>query len=229
MHFSEATHSPFAIFFFSLKKSLVLPPVHRLPLPVEPQSTTYDIDAALLRQVQEGDETAFNKLYRKYAPKLLTYCYSYTKNREISEEFVQEIFTSIWTRVQDLKIESSFQHYIFGAAKYRILSYMRSEKVREKYFNHFKLFLAQYEVYSTEEALNLTDLKKIILKELQTLPEKCSFAFYLSRFEQKSIDEIAIEMGISKRTVENYLTRALKHLRLALKDYAWLILLLYNS
>ncbi|MCA5004314.1 RNA polymerase sigma factor [Sphingobacterium bovistauri] len=191
-------------------------------------STTISNEKHLLTSLKSGDEKSFNLLYHTYAKKLLEFSYSFTKNKISSEEIVQDIFESIWKKREDLNIDGSFQHYIFGIAKHKILNYFRSEKVRKKYVDHFNLFLAQYDITpSVQDFINLQDLKTIIHEELEMLPNKCKEAFMRSRFDHKSLDEIADIMGISKRTVENYITQALKHLRIKLKDYYWIVILFF--
>lgn len=160
---------------------------------------------------------------------LLNYINSRIHDKEVSKEIVQEIFVSLWNKRDHLTIESSFESYLYGAAKFQVLNYIRSEKVRKKYAEHFALYAYQLKDHTIDEDLNLLDLKEVINDYLQQLPAKCQKVFKLSRFDHKTIDEIAIEMGISTRTVENYISQALKHLRHQLVDYPWVLvfLLLY--
>lgn len=184
-------------------------------------------DQTLLVTLAKGDERAFEQLYRKYAKLLLQYVGSHTKDKDVSESIVQEIFASIWLRRDTLRIDENMEIYLKGAARHKILSHIRSEKMHQKYVEHFNIFLSQYESNAVEDASNVSELKAIIKNALKSLPPKCAHAFVLSRFEHKSLDEIADEMNISKRTVENYITQSLKHLRQVLKDYHWILLLLF--
>lgn len=190
-------------------------------------NTTISDDKNLLFSIKNGDENAFKILYMKYAKELLEYAYSLTKNKNDSEEIIQDIFESLWLKKDSLEIDKELKLYLFGATKNKILNYFRSEKVRKKYTEHFYLFLAQYETSSSIEIQYVNDLKETISEELLKLPNKCREAFIWSRFEHKNLDEIAETMGISKRTVENYITQALKHLRTALKEYHWILMMLY--
>lgn len=105
---------------------------------------------------------------------------------------------------------------------------MRSEYVKRKYAEHFALFLAEQGIEPISELMDLQDLQSIIDIALEELPPKCQHAFRLSRFKQLSIKEISEEMGISPRTVENYITLGLKTVRKAIKNYAWLWVLLFE-
>lgn len=182
-------------------------------------------DSRLLVALQADDPTAFETIYNHMASKLLHYINSRIQNREQSEEIVQEIFVSLWVRRQEIDIHNSIEAYLYAAAKYQLLNYIRSESVRNKYAEHFALFTSM-QSENTEELINLTDLKTAIEEHVSQLPPKCQQVFRLSRFTGKSIQEIADEMSISTRTVENYITQALKHLRQALAQYPWTIILM---
>lgn len=186
-------------------------------------------DSLLLSALAKDNEKAFEHLYIKYANSLLQYVGNHIKDKELSENIVQEIFTSIWVRRHSLEIDHNFDYYLKSAAKNKVISHIRAEKNHQKYIEHFQLFIAQYQVDHLENSSHAEELKALILNALQSLPPKCAQAFYLSRFEYKTLDEIAVEMQISKRTAENYNTQALKHLRKMLKDYHWIIAFFFNS
>lgn len=181
----------------------------------------------LMQSLKNDDTDAFEDIYRHMAAKLLQYVNSRVRDRELSEEIVQEVFISLWVRRHKLGPEVALESYLFSAAKYQVLSHVRSEKVRHKYAEHFALFVAQHQATITEDLVNMADLKAVIDEQISQLPPKCQQAFRLSRYAYKSIPEIAEEMGISTRTVENYITQALKHLRKALSQSQWALIALW--
>src|SRR5690606_34865614 len=175
----------------------------------------------LLKALQNGDKKAFEYIYLRFGDKLVRYVDSRVRDRSVSEEIVQELFLSLWSRRKKVAPDTELEPYLFNAAKYKILSHIRSEKVRRRYAEHFALFVAQHHADVTTELLDVADLEAIIERRISTLPPKCQQAFRMSRFAHKSIAEIAEEMNISARTVENYITRALKYLREALSEGQW--------
>ncbi len=199
----------------------------RKPLSLDKRALIMNLDSEdvhLLKAIQNGDTHAFEIIYHRMAGKLLQYIHCRIHDKEQSEEMVQEIFVSLWARREEIEIETSISSYLYAAAKYRMLNYIRDEQTRNKYAEHFALFMSsQHE--NTEEFINLTDLKSIIEKHVGQLPPKCQHAFRLSRYSGRTIREIAEEMDISTRTVENYLTQALRHLRQALSHYPWVVVL----
>jgi RNA polymerase sigma-70 factor (family 1) len=180
-------------------------------------------DLQLLRLLNQGDKKAFEAIYDRYAQSLFRYVYNHTRIKEVSEEIVQEIFVSLWTKREDLNIES-LNAYLYRASKYQVLSYIRSDKVRKKYAAEFVLFLAGRHDNSLEEFMNVNDLQIMIEGAISKLPERCQTVFRLSRFENASIQEIAERLNISTGTVENYLSQALKHLRSSLGDFLFFII-----
>lgn len=179
----------------------------------------------LLEAIKNGDKEIFGVIYDKYANELLQFIFGFTKDKEVSEDILQEILVNIWNRRSTIDIKGTFKNYLFGAAKYAVLSYIRSEKVRQKYADHFHLFLSQSTWNQTDEIADLNDLHTIIFLCLEKLPPKCKEAFYLSRFQHKSIQEIALQMDISSRTVENYITTGIKTIKQGLQNYSWLLLI----
>ncbi|MGN0003838.1 MAG: RNA polymerase sigma-70 factor [Sphingobacterium composti] len=186
-------------------------------------------DFDLLEEIGQGSEQAFEILYKTYANILLHYVSHIIKDKEITENIVQDIFISLWSRRENLEIKGDLIAYLKSAAKNKIISYIRSENLRKKYIEHFNIFISQYQFDSIDNSINVQDLQSLIKDGIKTLPPKCAEVFYKSRFEHKSLDEIAEEMNISKRTVENYITQALKNLRLILKEYKWLIPLIFSG
>lgn len=175
--------------------------------------------------LKAGDTRSFEIIYNRFAGKLYQYVFRRVGVRETSEEIVQEIFISLWQKRHSIEIEQSLEAYLFGAAKFRILTYVRSESVRRHYAENFKAFATEQFDNSTEELMNVRELEHSISKSIATLPNKCQAVFRLSRIDHQPIGKIADKMNISRRTVENYLTQALRHLRTSLGDFLVLHLL----
>jgi RNA polymerase sigma-70 factor (ECF subfamily) len=171
----------------------------------------------MLILMRQGNEAAFEELYNRYWKKLYNAIYSRTRSAEWSEGIVQDFFTSLWLKREKLEISVSFEAYAFTAVRYHLFHYIQKEVNRKKYSDSLRALPVQHP-NSTEEAVLLSDLNDRLSKAVTQLPEKCRSVFELSRREHKTNREIAEELGISEKTVENHLTRALKFLRLSLKE-----------
>jgi RNA polymerase sigma-70 factor (ECF subfamily) len=180
-------------------------------------TSSYD-HSDLLSSLKNGEVNSFEIIYDRFANRLYQYTFRRVRNREVTEEIVQEIFVSLWKKRETLEITLSLDAWLFGAAKFSILTYIRSERVRRRYLAHFTQFARQYFDNSSEELMDLKDLHENIENTISQLPEKCRTVFRLSRMEHEPIPRIAERMNISQRTVENYLSQALKHLRTSLSQ-----------
>lgn len=158
---------------------------------------------------------AFEEIYNRYWNKLYAAAYKRLQSKEVSEELVQDLFTSLWVNRNTINIHTSLAAYLFTSVRYLVLGQVQKEMVRANYKD--SLYLNRVD-NSTEETVLLKDLVTNLNVAVEQLPVKCKSVFELSRKENKSNKEIAAELGISEKTVENQLTKALKRLRLSLNS-----------
>lgn len=176
----------------------------------------YD-DLTLLKLAGREDCRAFDVLYDRYFDRLFSFVYNRLHIKEDSEEIVQEIFFSIWSNRHTLIINTTLPAYLFGACRLMILNSMRNQKVRKTYVEELSAYLLEHCDNSNEEYQGLHDLENAIEISLSQLSEKCQTVFRLSREQHLPISNIAMKLNLSPKTVENYLTQALKHLRTSLE------------
>ena len=175
--------------------------------------------------LKEDRLNAFREIYKRYWKRLYGAAYKRLKSKEQAEEIVQELFTSLWVKRQSLQISTGVSAYLFSSVSHLVIDHYRKEMVRERYREAFVLTHPDAD-NSTEEAILLKDLTETIESEISQLPDKCRSVYELSRKEHKSNKEIASYLGISEKTVENHLTKALKRLQLGLSHYLGLLLFL---
>jgi len=177
---------------------------------------------ALLKQDMLG---AFKELYGRYWKKLYGEAYKRLKSKESAEEIVQEIFTNLWLKRHSQTITTTVGGYLHSTVSHRVIDRYRQELVKEKYKKAFRVVYSETD-NSTEDAIMLRELTYAIETEVSQLPDKCRSVYELSRNEHKTNKEIALQLGISEKTVENHLTKALKRLRLGLSHYLTIIAIL---
>lgn len=171
-------------------------------------------DAHLVTLLRAGNHKAFEAIYRRYAGTLFRYARKNIPVSEDCEEMVQDVFESLWTRRETLKI-GSLHSYLLNSIRYMIIRYFKHKGVEKRYIEHYKIFTALLD-FSEPGHQNREDLRYMILKCLEGLPERCKAAIKLRLAHDLSNQEIAQRMNISKRTVELYVSRALGHLRASL-------------
>jgi RNA polymerase sigma-70 factor (family 1) len=179
-------------------------------------------DEDLCRLLQAGDAKVFGEIYERYAERLYRYVFGRFRSHDVSFEITQEIFASLWLRRQELDFHTSLSGYLFSATRYQMSRYLRTSKMREQYFREFETFYATMVDNSSEEAVHLHELEVAVEDSLRQLPRRCEEIFRLSRHEHMTVNEIAQQLNISHKTVENQLTTALKHLRGSLRRFMFI-------
>lgn len=177
--------------------------------------------AALLKQ---GSEPAFNVIYTRYSAKLYHAAYKLLHNKEVCEDLVQELFVDLWSKRNNLEIQE-VRPYLYRSAVNRALMVLRAGKITLD-LEAVEMLISEH---ATDDLVIDKDMRKSIEQEIAALPEKCREVFILSRKEQLSHKEIASQLNISVKTVENHLTRALKSLRASLGDFLFLALILLSN
>jgi RNA polymerase sigma-70 factor (ECF subfamily) len=165
-----------------------------------------------LRQLQDGDEDAFTKIYDCYWQPLFVVASHKTGNLAEAEEIVQDIFLDLWRRREELDITTGLSAYLSTCVKYKVLNVLakRQQALRySKYASH----TLRPEDHSTEDWLQFEQLKAQLAEATAKLPEKCRMVFQLSREKGFSQKQIALHLGVSEKTVESHLTKALRVLR----------------
>ncbi|HEX8019161.1 RNA polymerase sigma-70 factor [Mucilaginibacter sp.] len=173
-------------------------------------------DAELWNAVRRDDELAFTALFERYWVRLYKLAKNYLKNQETSEELVHDIFLNIWNRRGTLEIDS-LQAFLLTAARYQVYNRMRAAKPMMLILGDTLPANEPFQNNEGEEHLIEQELQQELQQYLVQLPKRCQEIFYMSRVKNLSNQEIADSFGVSKRTVENQITTALKHLRSCLK------------
>lgn len=181
-------------------------------------------DAELWEAVTHNSNSAFSLLFDRYWSVIYKTVFSYIKDNEQSEEITHDIFLNLWRGRHTLMVHS-FPAYLRASARYHVYRFMKSAKASPiSYVDDWDGIPAPKVINAGDERINAAELETDVDGLLMDLPIRCREIFLLSRKEDLTNDEIAGRLGISKRSVENQITRALKHLRIQLKA---LILIVY--
>jgi len=187
-----------------------------------------DNEAKLLADFLKGDRRAFGKLFEMYYEEACRYVIRLIRDTDTTEEIVQTTFVNIWEKREMINDQISFKSYLFRSAYNTALNYLKHKKVMANYVNkQQENFAVSKESYVSRQPD--FELQKRIKEALEDLPPQCQRVFKMSREEGLKYHEIADELGISKKTVEVHMGKALKLLRASLADYLAIFLLFLNS
>ncbi|WP_052143608.1 RNA polymerase sigma-70 factor [Wocania ichthyoenteri] len=181
-------------------------------------------DEELVLLMQNGNHSAYKELYNRYWLNLFRIAYSKIGDKDICENIIQDIFTNLWVRREKIILSKKLSAYLHTALKYVIINHFNAINVRRKYSAE-KSKIKNINSYNTERLVAYNELYTAIENEVNNLPNRCAEVFRLSRYENLSNKEIAKKLEISPKTVENQITKAIKVLRLHLKEVLSLFIL----
>lgn len=181
-------------------------------------------DEKLIELIRDYDDRgAFDELYNRHWKYLFTISFNILRDRDDSLDICQSIFLWVWEHRKTLNIKTSVKGYFYSSVKYKIANFIRSGKIRENFFDE----LQHVDTESFQEnALEVKELKALIIQLVNDLPQKCKEVFQLSRYENLTHKQIADRLGISEKTVDDHILRALKKLKIPLNRLASIFLLL---
>jgi len=165
----------------------------------------------LLNLIEDDDKSAFTVFYSNNFQKLILVSDRYVKNMHVAEEIVQDMFLKIWEDKGLLLYVNSVKAYLYRSVVNASLNYVNRQKNIERH--HLKI--AEHLTDDDIETINeQNELIVLLYNEIEQLPEKCQKVFKLSRLEGLKYRDIAAELSISEKTVENHMSNALRLLRL---------------
>lgn len=176
-------------------------------------------DAELARRVRLGDEQALEVIFRTYYPGLVGFVRRYVKTTEIAEELVQDLFLKLWSRRGSLGEIDSVKTYLFRAARNTALNHLRRRKLEHEWLEKEGTTVTEERSLEGDEAVTESEVAAAVRAAVDRLPPRCREVFMLSRDGGLTYGEIAKSLGISIKTVETQMGRALKALRESLKVY----------
>lgn len=179
------------------------------------------------RRAKTAQERAFEKLFTEFVRPLTLYALQFVKELSVAEDVVQDVFLYIYEKRESFPVGDHKDHYLYKLVRNRCLNRLEYQKIRNESNPCNKQSTVQQE--NPFELLSAIEFEHKYLLAVERLSPRCRKVFELSRFEGRTNQEIADELGVTKRTVETFITQALKKLRKSLKRYLQLGLLLLNS
>jgi len=183
-----------------------------------------DQNLALLIKGEGKD--AFRELFDRYAPRIHKFAFSYLKNRSDAEEIVQNVFLKIWEKRNSIKTSENIKAFIFTITANKIYDFIRRRNIENTFLSYTMLNQGDNENNSWNSIV-YNEVQQTIFNLANKLPSQQRRVFNLSKMEGLTNDEIAIKMGISKRTVENDLYRAVLFLKQNFKNESFIALLFF--
>lgn len=174
-------------------------------------------DQELRDLLQTDSERAIEWMFRQYYAMLSATVYRILPRQELAEDLVQELFLDLWRKKDTLQFQTSTGAYLRRAVVNKTLNHIRDAKM--KFDGDEPADTIAGSLNSPLGGVEVLELQQAIDQAVDRLPERCRIVFALSRYEQMSQQEIALSLGISIKTVENQMTKALRSLRNDLTEF----------
>ncbi len=170
-----------------------------------------------MSRLEESLHDNFRIFFDQHYQRLCSYAYSFLKDEESCEDIVQDIFIKIWTNRQDLIGSEQLKFYFFSAVRNNCLNWLQKNKKHRIVEMNDEDELEEI-IIKLDPEDEKSNPKELIAKALDRLPPKCREVFLLSRISNLTYLQIADNLGISVKTVENQISKALKILRVFAKE-----------
>jgi RNA polymerase sigma-70 factor, ECF subfamily len=175
-------------------------------------------DNDIVLELRNSNELVFETLFRDYYERLCNYANTFLNDIDEAEELVQNTFVSFWEKREAIEIHTSVKSYLYKIVHNNCLNRIKHEKVKQDYGNDYRYVAPDGFDNATQQLIG-KELEQEINRAIETLPPQCRQVFKLSRFENLTYAEIAEQLDVSVKTIENHMVKALKIMREELKDY----------
>ncbi|MBD2753864.1 RNA polymerase sigma-70 factor [Spirosoma validum] len=197
--------------------ALQLPTIHQT-------NVVTPVEQDVIEAIRAGSERDFEAIFRQHYAPLYGYARQLLPDPDEAEEEVQAMFLALWEKRNELIITVSLKSYLFRAVHNRCLNRIKHAGVRNEHREHAR-YVGEATVESPVQTLIGDELADRVQAAIQKLPEQCRLVFSLSRFDELKYGEIADKLGISIKTVENQIGKALRILRTELSEYLPVLLM----
>lgn len=173
--------------------------------------------------LQQGNRVVFEQVFRDYYERLCNYANTILNDMDEAEEIVQGTFLGLWEKRSGIRIHTGIKPYLYQSVHNSCLNRLDHLKVRQAH-REYLMRQSLPGVDSGGDTTIVHELKVAVKKAVSSLPPQCQLVFRLSRFGGLSYAEIARQLNISVKTVENHMGKALKIMREQLKEYLPLLI-----
>lgn len=188
-------------------------------------SATNNEELSFVNELNKGNKEVFSLLFEKYYKDLVLFAGNILQDKDSCEDIVQNIFVELWENRNILQIETSLKSFLLKSVKNGCLDELRHEKAVREHEDYVSVY-KEWSDMNTEDYVLYSNLKSHLDEALKKLPEVCRVAFVMNRFEGLKYREISDKLGVSERTVEVRIGKAIGLLRTYLKDFLIIIFII---
>ena len=166
--------------------------------------------------------TKFEQLFRELFKPLCNFALKYVRDWDEAKGLVHEVFVAVWEKFDSLPPDTQYRSYLYTAVRNRCLNYIRDKKTHVSFER-----VPENQLMEVQTPLETSELEREIEMAIQSLPEKCRMVFELNRLEGLKYAQIAVKMGISVKTVEAQMSKALGIMKKHLSEFLSLLFFMF--
>lgn len=174
----------------------------------------------------KSESDIFGKLYTDYRLRFIRFAQTYLSSASLAEDMVMESLAYYWEHRKELKSDENIPAYLLTVIKHKCLNHLREERLhseRNSLLSDVALWELDFKINTLSSCdpyeLYSSEVQEIVNHTLSRLPSKTKQIFLMNRYENISYPEIAKRLDLNQKTIEYHISKALKELRIALKDY----------
>lgn len=174
----------------------------------------------------KSETDVFSKLYTNYRLRFIRFAQTYLSDASLAEDIVMESLAYYWEHRKELKNDENIPAYLLTVIKHKCLNHLRQERLhneRDSLLSEVGLWELDFKINTLSSCdpyeLYSNEVQEIVNRTLKKLPSKTRQIFLMNRYENISYPEIAKKLDLNQKTIEYHISKALKELRIALKDY----------
>lgn len=179
-----------------------------------------------IEELRTGNHKAYEMLFTQWYVPLSNYAFSIIRDQDDAKDIVQRTFYKLWEQREQIEIHTSIKSYLYRMVHNNCLNKIKQNKIRTEHDQQIG-YEKSYEESNTDKLVLSSELQGKIDDAIESLPPRCREVFKMSRMQQLSYAEIAKEMNITPNTVETQIVKALRLLRIELKEYIAILILLF--
>lgn len=171
-------------------------------------------DIELVELMKASDYNAFTEIYNRFAGILYAFVRKRIDDKEDAEDVIQEFFTDLWTKKENIDIKGDLPPYLYVAIRHKMLNYIRRNITQKRYIDAMNF--TDQETILTDHLIREKQLTALIDHQIDQLPDKMREVFLLSRSSNLTYSEISQQLDLPKHTIKNYVRSVMKILKVKL-------------
>jgi RNA polymerase sigma-70 factor (family 1) len=182
-------------------------------------------DSELVSLLKEGNEAAFKEIFERYNKLLFLYAFKKLQDREQARDLVQDVFVYLWDNHKEYHIKTTLSGYLYKAVLNKVFDAFKHNDIISKYVNSGDHFI-DIDNSQTDYRIREKDIALLIEQGIADMPPRMREIFELKYKKFYTTREVAAELGLSEFTVSTQLKRALKHMRVRLGIFVYLLFII---